>query len=91
MLNRIKIVIGVIAILSLTACAPMISGAMNAGVTEQDVVDKTIKYFGATRQEVMITDIEKKALSTDYKVRYKGKNYNCWVYYGDVTCKQPGS
>jgi len=76
---------------SLTACAPMISGAMNAGVTEQDVIDKTVKYFGAPRQELTITDIEKNALSTDYKVRYKGKNYNCSVYYGDVTCKQPGA
>ena len=77
--------------INMTACAPMISGAMNATVTEQDVIDKTIKYFGATRQELTISDIEKKALSTDYKVRYKGKNYNCWIYYGDVSCKQPGA
>lgn len=80
-----------LAMASLTACAPMISGAMNATTTDQDVIEKTAKYFNAPSQELTITEIEKKALSTDYKVRYKGKNYNCWVYYGDVSCKQPGA
>jgi hypothetical protein len=89
--NQVTIFAVSVIAASVAGCAPMISGAMNAGVTEQDVIDKTVKYFGATRQEITITDIEKKALSTDYKVRYNGKNYNCWVYYGDVTCKQPGA
>lgn len=86
-----SIFLAVLGAASLTACAPMISGAMNAATTNDDVIDKTVKYFNASRQEVTITDIEKKALSTDYKVNYRGKNYNCFVYYGDVSCKQPGS
>jgi ABC-type glycerol-3-phosphate transport system substrate-binding protein len=91
MINRIKTSAAGIAVLSLTACAPMISGVMNAATTDQDVIEKTAKYFNAPGQDIKITGIEKKALSTDYKVNYRGKNYNCFVYYGDVTCKQPGS
>ncbi len=86
-----SIFIAVLGAAGLSACAPMISGAMNAAITNQDVIDKTAKYFNVSSRDIKITDIEKNALSTDYKVGFKGKIYNCWVYYGDVSCKQPGS
>jgi len=78
------------AILS-TGCAPMISGAMNLAVTDEVVVEKTAKYFGASNNEVLVSGIEKGALATTYNTKYRGKFYNCSVYYGDVTCKQPGT
>jgi hypothetical protein len=69
----------------------MVSGAMNVNVTPDVVAEKTTKYFGASRGAVRISNIEKGALSTAYQARYGGNLYNCTIYYGEVTCKQPGS
>jgi hypothetical protein len=68
----------------------MISGAMNLTTSQDDVRQKTAKYFGVQVTELEISNIEKQALSTDYQVRHKGKFYNCTIYYGEVSCKQPG-
>lgn len=74
-----------------SGCAPMISGAMNATVTDDVVFEKTAKYFGVSHNEIKITSIDKGVLETSYQVRYAGKFYNCSIYYGSVTCKQPGA
>ena len=74
----------------ISGCAPLLSGAMNASLDENAVVEKTAKYFGASRNELVISGIEKKALTTTYQTKYDGVLYNCSIYYGDVTCTQPG-
>lgn len=78
------------SMLFLTGCAPMISGVMNATTTESDVATKTADYFGAKPDQIKIANINKQALSTNYQTTYKGKLYNCTLYYGAVTCKKPG-
>lgn len=85
---KTAIIIGATAFI--TGCAPIISGAMNTMVDENAVFEKTAKYFGANRKDITISSIEKSALTTSYKTKYSGKLYNCTVYYGEVTCKQPG-
>lgn len=77
--------------LSTSGCAPIISGAMNLNVTDDEVIEKTAKYFGASRKEISISQIEKGTLATTYQTRHGGKLYNCRVYYGEVDCKQPGT
>lgn len=86
---RTAIIVGVAAFMS--GCAPIISGAMNTMIDENAVFEKTAKYFGANRKDISISSIEKGALATSYQTRYSGKLYNCTVYYGEVTCKQPGA
>lgn len=73
---------------SLSACAPIISGAMNATVDESGLKTKTADYFHATPEKVDISHVEKGALSTAYSARYAGAYYKCTVYYGQVDCKQ---
>ena len=94
MKNQIKtsalVFLATMALTFITGCAPMISGAMNMSTDNTAVYDKTIKYFGAARKDIVISEIEKGMLSTDYKVKYAGKLYNCSIYYGEVDCKQPG-
>ena len=80
-----------LALTFLSGCAPMISAAMNSGVTEDTVIEKTAKYFGTNRKNIVVSNVEKGALATSYQTRYSGKLYNCQVYYGEVTCKQPGA
>lgn len=75
----------------LTGCAPMISGVMNAAVDENSVLEKTAKYFGAARENLTVSSIEKGALSTTYQAKNAGKIYNCSIYYGAVNCSQPGT
>lgn len=75
----------------ISGCAPLISASMNAGVTDEVVVTKTADYFGVTQDEIEVSRIEKGTLATAYKTMYKGNLYNCSIYYGDVTCKVPGS
>jgi hypothetical protein len=72
-------------------CAPMLSGVMNSSVTNETIMAKTTDYFGVSRKEIIITKIKKSALSTSYKTKYNGKNYNCTIYYGAVSCKEPGT
>ena len=69
----------------------MISGAMNFSNTPDVVAEKTAKYFGVRQADLQITNIDKGALATSYQARNAGKLYNCTIYYGEVTCKQPGS
>lgn len=89
-----KIIAGIIFILggsTFSGCAPMVSGAMNTMVDENMVFEKTAKYFGVTRKEIIISSINKEALQTTYQTKYAGNLYNCWIYYGEVTCKKPGA
>lgn len=72
-------------------CAPMVSGAMNIVVTEDVVIQKTAKYFGVERKDIVVSSIEKGALATSYQTRHGSKFYNCTIYYGEVNCKQPGT
>ncbi|MDO5693517.1 MAG: hypothetical protein Q4G70_13765 [Pseudomonadota bacterium] len=87
----IKTLAAVAVVASLAGCAPMLSGAMNAGTTEADVLAKTAAHFGAKPEEVKISAVDKQLLATDYKATYKGVLYNCTLYYGSVTCKKPGT
>lgn len=73
-----------------SGCAPMIAGGMNASLTDSAVADKTAAYFGTSPNKVAVTAISKGALTTAYQTTYLGKLYNCTIYYGEVTCKQPG-
>lgn len=77
-------------VLSLAGCAPILSGAMNASLSEKEVATKTADYFGTQEKNINITNIDKGALQTSYKATYKKTLYNCTIYYGAVTCKQPG-
>lgn len=74
----------------LSGCAPMVSGTMNANLTEGDVKTKTADYFGVTQSKLTISDLKKNMLDTTYKTKVNGKLYNCTVYYGAVDCKVPG-
>lgn len=72
-------------------CAALVSGAMNAGLNDKDITTKTASYFGTKEKNIKITDINKGALSTDYKATYNKTLYNCTIYYGTVSCKKPGA
>lgn len=74
----------------ISGCGPVFSGLMNASLDENAVFENTAKYFGVTRNELVISGIEKKALTTTYQTKYAGVLYNCSIYYGAVTCTQPG-
>lgn len=73
-----------------SGCAPIISGVINASINEDSLVEKTATYFSAPRESIAISGIKKEALATSYLATYKGKSYNCSVYYGAVNCKSPG-
>jgi len=74
----------------MAGCAPMISGVMNATTDENSAAEKIASYFGARRENVVITSTDKGLLATTYQVKHAGKIYNCSIYYGQVECKQPG-
>lgn len=83
-----KSVLLVVAASTMSACAPMISGAMNASVSEDSLRTKTADYLGVPAQSVVISSMDKGALSTTYKAQYGDKRFGCTVYYGQVDCKQ---
>lgn len=83
-----KSVILVAVAASMSACAPLISGAMNATVTEDSLKAKTAEYLGVPAETLAIQSIDKSALSTSYKAQYGNMRYGCTIYYGQVDCKQ---
>lgn len=86
----LRMIVVAASLVLMSGCAPLISGAMNAGVDDKAVAEKTAKYFGTSAQKLSISSVEKGALTTSYQARYAGKLYNCTIYYGEVDCKQPG-
>ncbi|CAN7780444.1 peptidoglycan-binding domain-containing protein [Cupriavidus necator] len=78
----------VVAASSMSACAPIISGAMNATVNEDSLKAKTADYLGVPAERLAIQSIDKGALSTTYKAQYGNMRYGCTIYYGQVDCKQ---
>ena len=84
------IVLASVGAMLMAGCAPMISGAMNASLNDDKLIEKTADYFGVKRDEINVSSIEKNVLTTDYKVRHNGQLYNCNIYYGAVSCKKPG-
>ncbi|EDZ2074326.1 hypothetical protein [Salmonella enterica] len=85
-----KVIATIFVCFSLSACAPVISGSMNAFTTETDVIQKTAKYFGVEESKIKISNIDKGALSTEYNVNYNGAIYGCRIYYGEVACEKRG-
>lgn len=83
-----KSIILVVAASSMSACAPMISGAMNASVSEDSLKAKTADYLGVPAEGVAITSMDKGALSTTYVAQYGDNRYGCSIYYGQIDCKQ---
>lgn len=83
-----KSVLLVVAASTVSACAPMISGAMNASVSEESLKAKTAEYLGVPAEGVAITSMDKGALSTTYKAQYGDNRYGCSIYYGQIDCKQ---
>ena len=83
-----KSVLLVVAASTMSACAPMISGAMNASVSEDSLKTKTADYLGVPAEGVTITSMDKGALSTTYKAQYGDNRYGCSIYYGQIDCKQ---
>lgn len=83
-----KSVLLVVAASTMSACAPMISGAMNASVSEDSLKAKTADYLGVPAEGVAITSMDKGALSTTYKAQYGDNRYGCTIYYGQIDCKQ---
>ncbi len=77
-----------VAVSGMSACAPIISGAMNATVTEDSLKAKTADYLGVPAQSLTISSVDKGALSTAYKAQYGNLRYGCTIYYGQVDCKQ---
>ncbi|AMR77994.1 peptidoglycan-binding domain-containing protein [Cupriavidus nantongensis] len=73
---------------NMSACAPLISGAMNASVNEDSLKAKTAAYLGVPAENLAIQSIDKSALSTSYKAQYGNMRYGCTIYYGQVDCKQ---
>ncbi|WP_404303466.1 hypothetical protein [Alicycliphilus denitrificans] len=76
-----------VAAAGLQGCAAIVSGASNLGNNEETVNQKATDYFQAKPGEVKVTNIQKQALATDFRAQYKGKPYNCTVYYGNVKCE----
>ncbi len=72
-------------------CAPVISGTMNATVTEEEINTKTMAYFAAAPEDIRIENIESHTLATTFRTYHKDVLYNCRIYYGSVECKQPGA
>lgn len=87
----IVLLCGILWIIVLSGCAPVLSGAINATINDDTVVTKTADYFGVPQNEITVIKIHHGALSTTYNTRYDGKLYNCLIYYGKVTCKIPGA
>lgn len=83
-----KSVLLLVAASTMSACAPMISGAMNATVTEDSLKAKTADYLGVPAESVVISSMDKGALSTTYKAQYGDSRYGCTIYYGQLDCKQ---
>ncbi|WP_247391839.1 peptidoglycan-binding domain-containing protein [Ralstonia pseudosolanacearum] len=83
-----KGVLSLVAASAMSACAPMISGAMNAAVTEDSLKAKTADYLGVPAESVVISSMDKGALSTTYKAQYGDNRYGCTIYYGQLDCKQ---
>ncbi len=77
--------------LAMPGCAPIIAGSMAAGETDQTVVSKTADYFGTTPGRLRVSNIDKGLLGTSYQTRYRGTFYNCRIYYGSVSCAEPGT
>lgn len=75
----------------LYGCAPILSGAMNATLTEAEALNKTAQYFGKPAAAIKMSDFQKGALDANYKATVDGKLYNCNIYYGAVQCRQPGA
>ena len=75
----------------LTGCAPIVSGAMNATLTDETILEKTGSHFGAPLSKITISDKQNDVISTTYKTHYAGKVYNCSIYYGTVKCDLLGS
>lgn len=92
MKNQKSYLIGIVfSTAMLTGCAPMISGAMNAALSEESILEKTASYFGAAPGKVTVWDTKSDLLTTSYKARYASKAYNCSIYYGEVKCTLLGS
>ena len=75
----------------LGGCAPVVSGAMNAGVDEASLPARTAEYFGTSPGRVRVSEVNRGLLATSYKARVNGALYNCRVYYGSVDCMRPGA
>jgi hypothetical protein len=75
----------------ITGCAFGLSAATNATMTDDAIMEATVKYFGVPAREVKVFEIEKGVLNTGYKAKVSGKLYNCYTQYGSISCKQPGS
>lgn len=90
-ISIIKATIVVVLLSTQTACAAMVSGAMNASVTEDEVRTKTAQYFSVAPDKVLVTNIAKGLLATEYKAMVADEIYNCQMYYGAVSCKKPGA
>lgn len=78
----------VITASTLSACAPMISGAMNASVNEESLKAKTAEYLGVPAEALTISSMDKGPLATNYRAQYRDMRYGCTIYYGNVDCKQ---
>lgn len=73
-----------------SGCAPMLSGAMNASLNNDDVIAKAAKFFSTSPDNVTVTSIEKNTLTTTYHAKHSGQDFDCQIYYGEVSCK-PGA
>lgn len=93
MVSSLKMIKGAVLVVAgavaMTGCAPMMSGAMNVNMSEDLAATKTASYFGASKGDIVVSQFDKSALTSAWKATYQGKLYNCSIYYGEVTCKQP--
>jgi hypothetical protein len=76
--------------MGVAGCAPIISGAQNAGTSEELVRSETASYFGVGERSVTVSNYEKGLLATTYQARVRGVLYNCRYYYASVDCNRPG-
>lgn len=72
---------------NLSACGAIIPGVMNATVSEDSLKAKTADYLGVPVERLVVSAVDKGALSTTYRAQYGDKRYRCTVYYGEVDCK----
>ena len=91
MKNIVKFAAIAVIVVSVTGCAGVLSSVTNSGMDEKTAQTKTAEYFGASDSQIKISNFSKGLIDTTYRAYYKGALYNCYIQYGIVECKKPGS
>jgi len=90
-IQGLRAVFAVGAIVSLSGCSALITGAVaTAGSNEDNLRTRTAAYFSVSESSVRISDISRGPVATGYRARVRGVTYNCGYTFGSVSCERPG-